>query len=71
MHKANSHGIINNNMGLGINFNLGMMNRPFIPGQFINNVNVIGLGQINPYIAVTQNQNNGINNINNNVNNVS
>ena len=66
MHKANAHGIINNNMGLGINFNIGMINRSFIPGPFVNNVNVIGLGQINPYIAVAPNSNNLNNNMNNN-----
>ena len=69
MHKANVHGIINNNMGLNMNFNMGIINRPFIPGQFVNPA-VIKIGNMNPYLGVSnQNNNNNINqmNINNTV----
>ena len=57
MHKSSSHGI--NNMGIGMNFNMGLMNRTIMPGNFVNPV--MGLGAMNPYIAVSQNQNNSSN----------
>ena len=67
MHKSSCHGI--NNIGMGMNFNMNLMNRAFIPGNFVNPV--MGLGGINPYITVAQNQNNSSNinqmNLNNNV----
>ena len=67
MHKSSCHGI--NNIGMGMNFNMNLMNRAFIPGNFVNPV--MGLGGINPYITVAQNQNNSSNinqmNLNNTV----
>ena len=66
MHKSSAHGI--NNTGMGMNFNMNMMNRGFIPTNFVNPVMGIPM---NPYIAVPQNQNNSSNinqmNLNNNV----
>ena len=66
MHKSSCHGI--NNTGMGMNFNMNMMSRAFIPTNFVNPVMGIPM---NPYIAVAQNQNNSSNinqmNLNNNV----
>ena len=66
MHKSSCHGI--NNTGMGMNFNMNMMSRAFIPTNFVNPVMGITM---NPYIAVAQNQNNSSNinqmNLNNNV----
>ena len=66
MHKSNIHGINNNTMGM--NYNMGLMNRVFIPGSFVNPM--IGIGSANPCMAVAPNQNNSgnINQMNLNIN---